>query len=116
MPEFLNRVDETIIFQPLAEQQIRRIATIQIDHLMKQMAQAGLALEVSEGALDEIARRGYDPTFGARPLKRVIQQQVQNPLATEILKGQFPEGSVVKLDFQNDQFVIERQDQPAATM
>jgi len=75
------------------------------------------ALEVTEAAIDEIARRGYDPTFGARPLKRVIQQQVQNPLATEILKGEFPEGSVVRLDFRDGEFAFEREEQhePVAT-
>src|SRR5205085_9112918 len=101
LPEFLNRVDETIIFRPLDQQQIRKIVTFQIEHLKKQLEQAGLALDVTEAAIDEIARRGYDPTFGARPLKRVIQQQVQNPLATEILKGEFPEGSLVRIDFHD---------------
>ena len=64
--------------------------------------------------MDEIARRGYDPTFGARPLKRVIQQQVQNPLATEILKGQFPEGSIVRIDFRDGEFTFEREESPVA--
>jgi ATP-dependent Clp protease ATP-binding subunit ClpB len=111
LPEFLNRVDETIIFRPLDQQQIRKIVTFQIEHLKIQLEQAGLMLEVTEAAIDEIARRGYDPTFGARPLKRVIQQQVQNPLATEILKGEFPEGSVVKIDFRDGEFAFEREEQ-----
>ena len=114
LPEFLNRVDETIIFRPLDQQQIRKIVTIQIEHLKKQLEQAGLALEVTEAVIDEIARRGYDPTFGARPLKRVIQQQVQNPLATEILKGEFPEGSIVRIDFRDGEFAFEREEQHEA--
>ncbi len=114
LPEFLNRVDETIIFRPLAEKEIRRIVALQIERLLKQLEQAGLTLDVTEAAMDEIARRGYDPTFGARPLKRVIQQQVQNPLATEILKGQFPEGSIVKFDFRDGEFTFEREEIPVA--
>jgi ATP-dependent Clp protease ATP-binding subunit ClpB len=111
LPEFLNRVDETIIFRPLKEKQIRLIVEIQIERLMQQMQQAGLTLDVTESALDEIARRGYDPTFGARPLKRIIQQQVQNPLATEILKGSFPEGSLVRIDFRDGEFNFEHEEQ-----
>jgi ATP-dependent Clp protease ATP-binding subunit ClpB len=114
LPEFLNRVDETIIFRPLDQRQIRKIVTIQIEHLKKQLELAGLSLDVTEAAIDEIARRGYDPTFGARPLKRVIQQQVQNPLASEILKGEFPEGSIVRIDFQNGEFAFEREEQHEA--
>jgi ATP-dependent Clp protease ATP-binding subunit ClpB len=114
LPEFLNRVDETIIFHPLDQRQIRKIVTIQIDHLKKQLEHAGLSLEVTEAAIDEIARRGYDPTFGARPLKRVIQQQVQNPLASEILKGGFPEGSIVRIDFRHGEFAFEREEQREA--
>ncbi len=108
LPEFLNRVDETIIFKPLAEKQIRMIAEIQIDKLLKQAAEAGLVLEVTEAAMDEIARRGYDPAFGARPLKRVIQQQIQNPLATEVLRG-VVEGTRIRIDFQGGEFTFERQ-------
>jgi ATP-dependent Clp protease ATP-binding subunit ClpB len=114
LPEFLNRVDETIIFRPLKEKQIRLIVEIQIDRLMQQLQQAGLALDVTESAIDEIARRGYDPTFGARPLKRIIQQQVQNPLATEILKGSFPEGSLVRIDFRDGEFTFEHEEQHEA--
>ena len=104
LPEFLNRIDETIIFRPLDQTQIHAIVRLQIARLRKQLEQSGLELEVSEEALDEIARQGYDPTYGARPLKRVIQQQIQNPLATELLKGHFPEGSVVKIDFRDGEF------------
>ena len=114
LPEFLNRIDETIIFKPLKREQIRTIARLQINNLQQQMEQAGLALDVTDAALDEISREGYDPTFGARPLKRVIQQKVQNPLAAEILKGQFPEGSRVKIDFHDGEFTFERAEQAEA--
>ena len=115
LPEFLNRVDETIIFHPLDRKHLRQIVAIQIDRLVKQLAQQGLALEVTDAALAALAAQGYDPVFGARPMKRAIQQQIQNPLATEILKGNFSEGSTIKVDFHGDEFVFERVDeqQPA---
>jgi ATP-dependent Clp protease ATP-binding subunit ClpB len=104
LPEFLNRIDETIVFHPLSRNQIRRIVDLQIESLAKLLAAQQLQLEVTDAARQEIANRGYDPTFGARPLKRIIQQQLQNPLATELLKGSFPEESTVEVDFDGDQF------------
>jgi ATP-dependent Clp protease ATP-binding subunit ClpB len=119
LPEFLNRIDETIIFHPLERKQIRKIVDIQIAHLRKQLEQTGLSLDISERALNQIASEGYDPTYGARPLKRVIQQRVVNPLSRELLKGEFPEGSVVHIDFVDDEFAFARSDsqrrEPVAT-
>src|SRR5262249_36984772 len=92
LPEFLNRIDETIIFHPLDKTQIRKIVGLQVERLAAQLEEHGMKLHVTDEAMDAIAREGYDPTYGARPLKRVIQQQIQNPLASEILKGQFGEG------------------------
>ena len=106
LPEFLNRIDETIIFHPLDQQHIRRIVEIQVKRLIKQAAKAGITVECSEAAVDEIARLGYDPIYGARPLKRVIQQQLQNELARELLAGRFPEGSSVSIDFVQDGFIF----------
>jgi ATP-dependent Clp protease ATP-binding subunit ClpB len=108
LPEFLNRIDETIIFHPLDKRHIRRIVDIQVKRLVKQAEKAGITLECTDNALDEIARLGYDPVYGARPLKRVIQQQVQNELARELLSGKFPEGSSVRIDFVQDGFVFEK--------
>jgi ATP-dependent Clp protease ATP-binding subunit ClpB len=107
LPEFLNRIDETIIFHPLDKKHIRRIVDIQVKRLVKQAEKAGITLECTDNALDEIARLGYDPVYGARPLKRVIQQQLQNELARELLSGKFPEGSSVRIDFVQDGFVFE---------
>jgi ATP-dependent Clp protease ATP-binding subunit ClpB len=107
LPEFLNRIDEVIIFHPLDRAQIRKIVDLQIERLQKQLTQANLQLVVSDDARDAIAERGYDPTYGARPLKRVIQQQIQNPLASEILKGEFPEGSAVRVDYRDGEFSFE---------
>ncbi|QDT68128.1 Chaperonin protein ClpB [Planctomycetes bacterium MalM25] len=104
LPEFLNRIDETIVFQPLKREEVRRIVDLQVDALGGLLERNGLKLDVSEAARQEIANRGYDPAYGARPLKRVIQQQLQNPLATELLKGDHPEGATVTIDFAGDDF------------
>jgi ATP-dependent Clp protease ATP-binding subunit ClpB len=112
LPEFLNRIDESIVFHPLDRTQLRRIVDLQIGRLEKLLEeQSGLALTVTGAARDQIAEEGYDPTFGARPLKRVIQQRLQNPLATEILKGEYREGQGVKIDCQHGEFTFERLDQ-----
>jgi ATP-dependent Clp protease ATP-binding subunit ClpB len=106
LPEFLNRIDETIVFQPLSRDQIGRIVGLQIERLRKQLAAKNITLEVTPEALREISSEGYDPVFGARPLKRVIQQRLQNPLATELLKGSISEGHGVRIDFVDGEFVF----------
>jgi ATP-dependent Clp protease ATP-binding subunit ClpB len=109
LPEFLNRIDDTIIFHPLRREEIHKIALMQVDRLTKQLEHAGLQLDVTPAAIAALAEQGYDPSMGARPLRRVIQQQVQNPLATEILKGEFGENGarrVVQVDFRGGEFVF----------
>ncbi len=108
LPEFLNRIDEIIVFHPLDREQIRKIVDLQVDELAKLLAGRELELDVTEAARIEIANAGYDPIYGARPLKRVIQQRVQNPLATELLKGEYPEGTRIRIDYQDPDFVFER--------
>ena len=108
LPEFLNRIDETIMFQPLGRDQIRRIVDLQIDHLEAQLESNDMTLVVTEAARNQIAAEGFDPSYGARPLKRVIQQRLQNSLATEILKGTIAAGSGVKIDFRDDEFTFSR--------
>ena len=108
LPEFLNRIDEILIFHPLNRDQIRKIVEIQIGRLKKQLQEKGIDLEVSTAALDAIAVEGYNPTYGARPLKRVIQQKIQNPLSIEVLKKEFAEGSRVKIDCVDGEFTFER--------
>ena len=107
LPEFLNRIDEIIVFHPLSREQIRKIVDLQIDQLRARLARQGLVLEVTDAALGEIANQGYDPTNGARPLQRVIQRQIQNPLATEILKDNLPEGAGIRIDVADGQFTFE---------
>ena len=97
-PEFINRVDEVIVFHPLSRDQLTRIVDVQLDHLRRRLAARGLALSVSDDAKRLLAEEGYDPAYGARPLKRVIQQRLENPLASRILRGEFAEGETVRVD------------------
>jgi ATP-dependent Clp protease ATP-binding subunit ClpB len=97
-PEFLNRVDEVIIFQQLGRDQIGRIVEIQLDRVRKLVTERRITLEITDEAKQLLADKGYDPHYGARPLKRVIQRMVQDPLAVKILEGEFPEGSKVSVD------------------
>jgi ATP-dependent Clp protease ATP-binding subunit ClpB len=97
-PEFINRVDEIVVFHPLEKQQIRRIADIQLNYLRKRLAERDIRLEVTDAALDHISDSGFDPVYGARPLKRAIQQHIENPLAREILEGKYAPGDTVRID------------------
>lgn len=114
LPEFLNRIDESILFHPLKREEIAKIADLQIGLLAKQLEQQHLRLTVSETARRQIASQGYDPAFGARPLKRLIQQRLQNPLATELLKGNLQEGAELIVDYQHEMFTFSQD--PAATI
>ncbi|ODS12247.1 ATP-dependent chaperone ClpB [Vibrio scophthalmi] len=104
-PEFLNRVDESVVFHPLGQEHIKSIAAIQLLRLAKRMEERGYHMEVSEKALDLIAQVGFDPVYGARPLKRAIQQSVENPLAKAILSGRIIPEKTVKLLVNNDQII-----------
>ncbi|GAB6166217.1 ATP-dependent chaperone ClpB [Thermostilla marina] len=106
LPEFLNRIDETIIFHPLRREQIRKIADLQIERLRKQLAKRNVELVVTDAAKDAIAELGYDPTYGARPLKRVVQTRIQNPLATELLKAGEGRALVVTVDYDGHDFTF----------
>jgi ATP-dependent Clp protease ATP-binding subunit ClpB len=97
-PEFLNRVDEIILFHALGKEHIRRIVEIQLENLAQRLAARSLKLHVTEVAKQLLADEGYDPQFGARPLKRVIQQQLENKLASSILRGDYAEGDTIRVD------------------
>jgi ATP-dependent Clp protease ATP-binding subunit ClpB len=97
-PEFINRLDEIVVFRPLDKTQIRAIARIQLAYLEKRLAERQVKLEISDAALALLGNTGFDPVYGARPLKRAIQQQLENPLAREILEGRYPSGSTVAVD------------------
>jgi ATP-dependent Clp protease ATP-binding subunit ClpB len=101
-PEFLNRIDETIIFHNLRPDQIHKIVRIQLGHLNKRLADRNLTLEVSDEALNMLAEKGYDPIYGARPLKRAIQHYIENPLAMEILNGNILDDSLISAYVDGD--------------
>lgn len=105
-PEFINRVDDVVVFHPLQKQQIRAITDIQLAHLRHRLAERELALEVTDAALDHIAEAGFDPVYGARPLKRVIQHEVENQLAQDLLAGRFSAGQVIKVDALDEELVF----------
>ncbi|WP_368292499.1 ATP-dependent chaperone ClpB [Dehalobacter sp. TBBPA1] len=101
-PEFINRLDEIIIFDPLKKEDLIRIVEIQLDLLRNRLKERGLTLTLADKALHMLTEEGYDPVFGARPLKRVIQQRIQNLLAKQILQGEFPEGTKILVDYDQD--------------
>ena len=103
-PEFINRVDDLVVFHPLDQAQIRLIAGIQLGMLRKRLESTGLEMEITDEALDLLATAGFDPVYGARPLKRAIQQQIENPLAQKILSGDFSSGETVNIDVEDGQF------------
>jgi ATP-dependent Clp protease ATP-binding subunit ClpB len=108
-PEFLNRIDEVVIFQPLGREELTRIVEIQLGLLQRRLEDRRIHLEVSDTAKALLGREGYDPTFGARPLKRTIQRLVQDPLALKLLEREFVEGDTVVADVENDQIVFRKE-------
>ncbi len=110
LPEFLNRIDETILFEPLKREQIHKIVSLQLKRLEKQLAEAHFKLSVSDRAVNAIASEGYDPVYGARPLKRVIQRRLQNAIATELLKRDASEGGSIHVDYEDENYLIKVMD------
>jgi len=107
-PEFINRIDEVVVFHPLGREQIRAITAIQIGYLRKRLQDRDMDLTLTEKALDRLGLAGFDPVYGARPLKRAIQQQLENPLAQEILAGHFKPGDVIRVDEETDRLAFTR--------
>ncbi|MEN6301014.1 MAG: ATP-dependent chaperone ClpB [Anaerolineaceae bacterium] len=105
-PEFLNRIDEIVVFHPLTRQHIAEIVDIQLRHVAQLVAERGFTLEVTEAARQFLAEVGYDPNFGARPLKRAIQRELQDPLALKLLSGEFQEGNIILVDRDEDQLTF----------
>jgi ATP-dependent Clp protease ATP-binding subunit ClpB len=115
LPEFLNRIDEVIFFHPLGKEEIRQIVDLQMVRLQKQLEEEGYAIDVTPAVKDLLAEEGYDPVYGARPLRRVIQQRLQNALANEILAGNIAEGSTIHVDATRDGLVFNTEAPAAAT-
>ena len=105
-PEFINRVDEVVVFHPLAKTQIRGIAEIQLAGLRSRLAERDMRLALTDGALDLLVEAGFDPVYGARPLKRAIQQKIENPLAAAILRGDFAAGDLIQGDVSGEGLVF----------
>ena len=105
-PEFLNRIDEVVVFHPLAADQVRGIADIQIQMLQKRLDDLDLHLHLGDGVLDKIADLGFDAVYGARPLKRAIQQKLENPLAQKVLGGNYPPGAAINVDLEDGEIVF----------
>jgi ATP-dependent Clp protease ATP-binding subunit ClpB len=105
-PEFLNRIDDTVIFHRLSKEDIGRIVALQVDQLVGRVHERGIEIELSEDARTLLGNLGYDPTYGARPLKRVIQKQLVDKLALKILESEFGEGDLVKVDAQDGELAF----------
>jgi len=103
-PEFINRIDDIVVFQPLSREQVSEIASIQFDVLRARLADQDIDIELTADAIDTLVEEGYDPVYGARPLKRVIQKRIENPLAQRILAGDFPPGSTVRITMTDGDF------------
>jgi ATP-dependent Clp protease ATP-binding subunit ClpB len=107
-PEFINRIDELVVFHALDEKHIKSIARIQLQQLEKRLAKLEMHLKVTDAALAEVAQAGFDPVFGARPLKRAIQAQIENPLAKEILEGHFAAKDTITVDSKNGVITVSK--------
>ncbi|MEM1368000.1 MAG: AAA family ATPase, partial [Cyanobacteria bacterium P01_H01_bin.15] len=115
-PEFLNRIDESIVFLTLKQEELRQIVTLQIKRLEKLLAEQSLAIVLSDAAKDYLVQVGYDPAFGARPLKRAIQRELENPLATKILENAFPADSIIAVDYSEADSLTFTQQAPAIAL
>lgn len=109
-PEFINRVDEPVVFKPLSSENIRMIAGIQVQHLAERLAERQMGLQLTDAALDRLGEAGFDPVYGARPLRREIQQQVENPLAQRLLAGEFSIGDTIYVDVVNNELVFSKEE------
>ncbi len=107
-PEFINRIDEIVVFHRLDERHIEQIVEIQVAQLRARLAERNLGLDLTEAARAYVARTGYDPDFGARPLKRVLQREVADPIALALLQGEYHDGDVIEVDASADGLVFGR--------
>jgi ATP-dependent Clp protease ATP-binding subunit ClpB len=107
-PEFLNRLDELIIFHSLQKSELRNIVQLQVDRLRQRLTDRKMSLKLSSSALDFLAEIGYDPVFGARPLKRAIQRELETQIAKAILRGDFSDGDTIFVDVQNERLSFNR--------
>jgi ATP-dependent Clp protease ATP-binding subunit ClpB len=107
-PEFINRIDDIVVFHPLAREHIRRIVGIQTGYLRRRLAERDIRIELDDAAMDLLGAAGFDPVYGARPLKRAIQQQLENPLAQQILSGGFGPGDLSRVNVKDGALVMRK--------
>ena len=107
-PEFINRIDDIVVFHPLGTQQIRAIVDIQLLYLRKRLAERNMDLALDDAARDRLGEAGFDPVYGARPLKRAIQQQIENPLASKILQGEFAPGDRIRVGVRDGELTFSK--------
>jgi len=107
-PEFVNRIDDIVVFHPLAREHIRRIVEIQAGHLRRRLADRDIGLAIALDALDHLGEAGFDPVYGARPLKRALQQELENPLAQRLLAGEFAPGDIVTVEVKDGALVMRK--------
>jgi ATP-dependent Clp protease ATP-binding subunit ClpB len=107
-PEFINRIDEIVVFEPLTREQLAEIVELQLRRLEDRLAERGIRIELTDAAKEFLAEAGWDPTYGARPLKRAIQRLVENPLAMRLLDGEFADGDIVRVDAADGELVFEK--------
>jgi ATP-dependent Clp protease ATP-binding subunit ClpB len=105
-PEFINRIDDIVVFHPLGTRQIRAIVDIQLTYLRKRLAERNMDVTLDDAARDLLGEAGFDPVYGARPLKRAIQQQIENPLAQRILQGEFLPGDRIRIGARDGQLIF----------
>jgi ATP-dependent Clp protease ATP-binding subunit ClpA len=114
-PEFLNRIDEVIVFQRLSKEDMKRIVDLQVEDIRQRMLEQRVDVQLSEAARDWLAEKGYDPSFGARPLRRTLQRLVESPLSKKVIRGELKAGEHLQIDLENDELVFrkENSEQPA---
>ena len=115
-PEFLNRIDEIIFFHALQKSELRNIVKLQVERLRHRLADRKMSLKLADAALDFLAEVGYDPVFGARPLKRAIQRELETQIAKSILRGEFNDGDTIFVDVENERLVFKRVPSELVTM
>jgi ATP-dependent Clp protease ATP-binding subunit ClpB len=113
-PEFINRVDDVVVFHPLGREQTRAIAEIQLASLRARLAELDIGLEIDAEAMDKLAEAGFDPVYGARPLKRAIQHSLENPLAQALLAGRYARGDTIRVGYEGDDFRFDKASVAAA--
>ncbi|MCZ6853954.1 MAG: AAA family ATPase, partial [Gammaproteobacteria bacterium] len=107
-PEFINRVDDIVVFHPLSKDDVRQIAGIQLNILRERLREQELGINLTDQAVTDLVEEGYDPVYGARPLKRVIRKRIENPLASRLLSGEFSSGDIIEVDVDDGRFVFEK--------